>query len=859
MPVASIERTAYPRFKRTISSRELHDAFTSTADETEWAQERTTTDQHKLALVVLLKCYQRLGYFPSLDMVPADVVAYVRARLGLAESVAAEHDAQRTAKWHRSLVRARLGVTYDPVKVRKRLALVICLVHTARVSARDDAVEMFCKRMAALHKRARDRLDQLREQHRVESERLLGVFGDVLTVVRDALAPSEGEEQGATDPIGEVSERAGRQVIKTLAEAGGVAALSGAHEAVSAHHGNNHAPLVAAFCRSHRSALFDLLDAVDLQSTSTDHTVADAVAFLKANRHRTGELIPEHRDGVPVDLSFAGEMWQKILRDKARPGRLVRRHFEVCVFSYLAAELRSGDIAVAGSDSYANLHAQLMPWSTCEPLVADYSAQAGIPASAGEFAAWLKTELTQVAVAVDAGYPANTDLVIDETTRVPVLKTRRGRERRASARGLEETIHERLPERALLDILTRTAYLLGWHRHFGPASGSDPKLTDPLARYVLMTFTYGTNLGPAQVARHLRGEVSAHELSTAGNKHVTAHKLHLASTDVINAHAQLDVARMWGDGSTAAADGSQVDTWENNLLAETSIRYGGYGGIAYRHIADTYIALFSRFIPCGVWEAVYIIDGLLRNESEVTPDVVHADTQGQSLPVFGLATLLGFELLPRIRNWKDLVFYRPDTAARYQHIDALFADQTIDWKLIEQHWPDLMRTVISIREGALSSVTLLRRLGNDSRKNRLYRAFREVGRAVRTLVLLRYLSESELREGITAMTNKVEAFHGFAQWLLFGGDLLGHNDPDYHEKIVKCNELIANCVIYQTSLDITDVVNQLVAEGRQVDPDDLATISPYITETVRRFGEWVLDTTPPDPTVTTRLDVAVAS
>ncbi|MGZ4543212.1 MAG: DUF4158 domain-containing protein [Mycobacteriaceae bacterium] len=53
-----------------------------TSDEIGWAQERTATDQHKLALVVLLKCYQRLGYFPSLDMVPADVVAYVRSRVG---------------------------------------------------------------------------------------------------------------------------------------------------------------------------------------------------------------------------------------------------------------------------------------------------------------------------------------------------------------------------------------------------------------------------------------------------------------------------------------------------------------------------------------------------------------------------------------------------------------------------------------------------------------------------------------------------------------------------------------------------------------------------------------------------------
>src|SRR4030095_16750582 len=101
---------------------------------------------------------------------------------------------------------------------------------------------------------------------------------------------------------------------------------------------------------------------------------------------------------------------------------------------------------------------------------------------------------------------------------------------------------------------------------------------------------------------------------------------------------------------------------------------------------------------------------------------------------------------------------------------------------IENHCPDLVRTSISIREGALSSVTLLRRLGHDSRKNRLYRAFRELGRAVRTLVLLRYLSEPGLRDSIAVMTNKVEGFHGFAQWLLFGGEGIGHKATAYHVK-----------------------------------------------------------------------------
>ena len=223
--------------------------------------------------------------------------------------------------------------------------------------------------------------------------------------------------------------------------------------------------------------------------------------------------------------------------------------------------------------------------------------------------------------------------------------------------------------------------------------------------------------------------------------------------------------------------------------------------------------------------------------------------------MFGLAALLGFELLPRIRNWHDLNFYRPDAGARYRHIDSLFGDNVIDWDLIEKHWPDLLRTGISIREGRLSSVTLLRRLGNHSRRNRIYKALRELGRVIRTVTLLRFLSEPQLREQITAITNRTEAFHNFSAHLMIGGQLIGHNDPDYQERVVKFNELISNCAVYSTALDVTDAANVLAAEGHPVDTDDLATISPYVTRTIRRFGDWVLDLAPPAGAPATRLDL----
>jgi TnpA family transposase len=116
-------------------------------------------------------------------------------------------------------------------------------------------------------------------------------------------------------------------------------------------------------------------------------------------------------------------------------------------------------------------------------------------------------------------------------------------------------------------------------------------------------------------------------------------------------------------------------------------------------------------------------------------------------------------LLPRIRNWHDLNFYRPDAGTAYDHIDTLSGDNVIDWGLIEKHWPDLLRAGIAIREGRLSSVTLLRRLGNHSRRNRLYKALRELGRVIRTITLLRFLSEPGLRDQIAVITNRTEMFH----------------------------------------------------------------------------------------------------
>src|SRR5215210_1076653 len=75
------------------------------------------------------------------------------------------------------------------------------------------------------------------------------------------------------------------------------------------------------------------------------------------------------------------------------------------------------------------------------------------------------------------------------------------------------------------------------------------------------------------------------------------------------------------------------------------------GGPAYYLVSDLYIALFSRFTTCGSWEGHHILDFIHENTSDIQPETIHADTQGQSAAIYGLAHLLGIQLHPRIRNW----------------------------------------------------------------------------------------------------------------------------------------------------------------------------------------------------------------
>ena len=646
-----------------------------------------------------------------------DGLAYTKLRQFAAEAAASE-----------------VSDLLDIAQPGKRHTLLLALLRQARMRCRDELVEMMLRRIRRTQALAKEQLEELHEQHRATEENLIGIFGEVL----------ETEQAQDTDAV------FGRQVRDLLSKQGGVALLAQQCETVSAWHRGNDLPLLWPIHAKHRVLLFRLLDLMDVRSATQDRSLLDALAVVSSLRHARREDV----EGV-LDLGFASPRWLAfVAKRRARsgaerqsgPGTLDRRALEVCVFVHLADALQTGDLFIVGAETFADYRAQLLPWTECEARLPGYCAALGIPERGEDFAAALKAELATLAAAVDAGFPANTEFSVDADG-TPHLKQLASAEQPAGLSEFEGEIQVRLQERHLLDILRRTEHWSRYTRHFGPPSGSDPKLAQAIQRYLFTVFGYGCNLGPGQTARHAPEVATAQALRRINAQHVTAAKLEAAMVDVIDQYARFALPRHWGGGRAAIADGTHVTLRENNLLGSRHIRYGGYGGIAYHHIADNYIALFTSFIPCGVWEAVHILDGLLKNKSAIQPDTLHADTQGQSGPVFGLCRLLGIKLMPRMRGLGDTILYRPAKEVRYAHIDALFTGE-IDWDLIATHQRDMIQVMLSIQAGRVMPSMLLRRLGTYSRRSRLYRAFRELGRVERTLFLLRFFSSTEVRRTI---------------------------------------------------------------------------------------------------------------
>jgi len=204
-----------------------------------------------------------------------------------------------------------------------------------------------------------------------------------------------------------------------LKNEGGAEALRERYEQVSAYHNDNYRPLMWGFYSSYRAAIFRLSRLLTFHPATHDDSLLDALDYIQSYQHTRRDYLPG-----AISLDFASVRWQALVKSRRKMETVLdRRQLEVCVFHYLALGLQSGDIYVEGSQAHADPRGQLLPWSECVRRLPAYCQALQIPDTAEAFVAHLQQRLREVTERVDAAFPDNTELTIDDSGK-PHLKRR---------------------------------------------------------------------------------------------------------------------------------------------------------------------------------------------------------------------------------------------------------------------------------------------------------------------------------------------------------------------------------------------------------------------------------------------------
>ena len=723
-----------------------------------------------------------------------------------------------------------LAVSLDVSELRdlkpvQRYALAAVYIRSQYAKTLDDAGDIFGKMMRALENTATSHLISHQLEHTERAETLIAQLKDMLEAF-----VLKGSNKHRIAAIDGVLQDEPQSLIDQCTE----------HLAYA---GKNFVPFMLRPYGPQRPILMNCVDIMSLKSASDDKIMERMIEVLRRCRTSKTVLVEPEALGIDIerDLGWlkgtAKAQWRKqvlVKSDTSNGATLLhRRYLELAILTQLKEELTSADLYIPGGDTYDDFREQLPDDATLNKELPEYSEVSGMPIEGKEFVRQLKGQMIDVGDRVDNSFPTNSEahivdglIVLSKLKRHPLAE---------AVKVLDLEITQRMGATTIVDILVEMTKWLSLERHFKPLAGTEPRLDDLVRRVVLTLFCYGCNLGPSDTSRCVKG-ISRKQVAWLNLKYVNEETLLLAINDVINAYNKLELPTYWGSGVSASADGKKWAMRENTLMSEHHIRYGGYGGIGYYIVSDNYIALYSRFITCGSYEGHYILDGLIANTSDIQPEQLHGDTHAQNYIAFGIAPFLGAELMPRIRRFKDLRFYRPTPGKKYKHIDELF-DRAIDWGLIERHYRDILRFMVAIKLGRISPSTILRRFHNKSKKNKVYHALHEIGAAYRTIFLLKYIEDPQMRRMISAATNKSEAFNQFIKWAFFANEgIIDETVRHEQQKLIRYNHLVANMIMCHNVQEMQRVLVDLRNEGWVITPEMLEALGPYRTAHINRFG-----------------------
>ena len=583
-----------------------------------------------------------------------------------------------------------------------------------------------------------------------------------------------------------------------------------------------------------RRFLPKLLNDIEFKAAPAGENTLDAYNYLASLLESRKQLL----DDAPLDI--VSNPWKHLVFDKE--GRVNKRGYTLCFLDKLQDSLRRRDVYVENSDRWGDPRAKLLQGHEWQSNRINVCRSLGHPLDPKEAIDGLVRQLDATYKQVAANFDDNKAVELDLSGKRPTLTI-------ASFDRLDEpfsltTLSQQVE--ALLPSVDLTELLLEIHAHTGFAdefthvSESNARAEDLTISICAVLLSEACNIGLEPLIKHHIPALTRHRLNWVKQNYLRAETLVRANAKLVDYQSTLQLSRKWGGGEVASADGMRFVTPVRTINAGPNRKYfGSSRGITwYNFVSDQFSGFHGIVVPGTLRDSIFVLEGLLEQQTGLNPVEIMTDTAGSSDMIFGLFWLLGYQFSPRLADAGESVFWRVDKTANYGVLDEL-ARNCVNTLKIEQHWDDMMRIAGSLKLGTVHASELIRSLLKSDRPSSLAQAIIEAGRINKTLYLLNYVDDEDYRRRILTQLNRGESRHAVARAICHGqrGEIRKRYREGQEDQLGALG-LVTNALVLWNTIYMQAALEYLQEQGDEILIDDEARLSPLSHKHVNMLGHY---------------------
>jgi TnpA family transposase len=589
--------------------------------------------------------------------------------------------------------------------------------------------------------------------------------------------------------------------------------------------------------RSIRLFLPAFLQAITFKGIGAgDDTILPAWQFLYQLDH--GRPRPNIQE-VPQEV-VSGSAWRAVVYDQEN--QIDKRYYMFCVLQTLIAALERRDVFIVPSHRWQDQRAQLLQgdaWKKARPQIcAALGKTADGEKEVKKLAKRLDTLYRQVAKRL-ARNKAVSIKKEDDHERIHLAKLKKVPEGQR-LKELKEAVGDLMPELDLPDLLLEVHRLTGFADEFVHISEKQARATDLPLSICAVLLAEACNVGIDDVVNPSIPALRRSRLLWVQQNYIRDETLTHANARLVAAQAEIPLAQQWGGGHVASADGQRFKVPVESLMAAQNYKYfGEERGITYfTFTSDQFSSFFGIVIPGAVREALYILDGLLEQQTVLEPVEIMTDAAGYTDIVFGLFWLLGYQFSPRLRDIGKTRFWRFDKKARYGALGKV-ARHWLNEERMVNNWDDLLRVAGSLKLGLLTASRFMKTLQAGKGSSELAKAIAEVGRVAKTMYLLNYIDDADYRRRIMIQLNHGEQRHQLARAVFHGrrGQIWKKYREGQEDQLGALG-LVVNMIVLWNTLYIQKALDYLRANGMDIRDEDVLRLTPLSFDHIRLTGRY---------------------